>query len=329
MTSASANGHRADTPVEFSTEVAELASEISEAKTASRRKRLASQLPALANRSRQASLRGLSGLQAGRQTARKRLQAGGEAARRSSSVARRGSSVAMRGGAAARRGVQAGGDAARRGGSVARRGVQVGGSAAWRTVRASGQWLAGQVVEMAPKIPVRSIATLRAQYPGRSTEELADSLITGAARASAGIGAAVGAAAAVPFIPTAPVELAVETLALVAIEIKLIAELHEVYGMRAPGTSSDRMIAYVGAWANRRGVRITSTGVALAVGSPLRRKLERRLIAKAGQSTLALAPLFAGAVVGAMVDHRETRRLGNLVRTDLHKRSSEPDAISG
>jgi len=322
MTSASANGHRADTPVEFSTEVAELASEISEAKTASRRKRLASQLPALANRSRQASLRGLSGLQAGRQTARKRLQAGGE-------VARRGSSVAMRGGAAARRGVQAGGDAARRGGSVARRGVQVGGSAAWRTVRASGQWLAGQVVEMAPKIPVRSIATLRAQYPGRSTEELADSLITGAARASAGIGAAVGAAAAVPFIPTAPVELAVETLALVAIEIKLIAELHEVYGMRAPGTSTDRMIAYVGAWANRRGVRITSTGVALAVGSPLRRKLERRLIAKAGQSTLALAPLFAGAVVGAMVDHRETRRLGNLVRTDLHKRSSEPDAISG
>ena len=87
---------------------------------------------------------------------------------------------------------------------------------------------------MAPKIPIRSLATLQAQYPGLDTEQLADSLIVGAARASAGVGAAVGVAAAVPFIPTAPVELGVETMALVAIELKLIAELHEVYGMPAP-----------------------------------------------------------------------------------------------
>ncbi len=123
-------------------------------------------------------------------------------------------------------------------------------------------------------------------------------------------------------MPTLPVELGVETLALVGIELKLIAELHEVYGMPAPGPTPQRMIAYVGSWADRRGVRITSTGLALAVGSPLRRRLERRLLATAGRSALALAPLLTGAVAGALIDHRETRRLGHLVREDLQKRAT-------
>lgn len=199
--------------------------------------------------------------------------------------------------------------------------MQSGTSATMSGLRASGQWLAAQAIEMAPKVPIRTVGTLRAQYPGLHTEQLADQLIAGAARASAGVGVAVGAAAAVPFIPTAPVELGVETLALVAIELKLIAELHEVYGMPAPGSAPQRMLAYTGAWAERRGVRITNSGLALAVGSPLRRKLERRLLAKAGKSTLALAPLLAGAAAGAMIDHRETRRLGTLVREDLRDRS--------
>ena len=36
-----------------------------------------------------------------------------------------------------------------------------------------------------------------------------------------------------------PVEIVTETLALVGIELKLIAELHEVYGMRAPGSAAE------------------------------------------------------------------------------------------
>jgi len=187
-------------------------------------------------------------------------------------------------------------------------------------VRASGQWLTTQALEMAPKVPIRSDGTLRLQNPGLETDQIADRLIAGAARASAGVGAAVGAVAAVPFIPSAPLELGVETLALVAIELKLIAELHEVYAMPAPGSTAQRMLAYTGAWAERRGVRITSGGLALAVGSPLRRKLERRLLAKAGQSALALTPLLTGAVAGALLDHHETRKLGTLVRNDLRKR---------
>jgi hypothetical protein len=81
------------------------------------------------------------------------------------------------------------------------------------------------------------------------------------------------------------------------------------------------MIAYVGSWADRRGVRITTSGLALAVGSPLRRKLERRLLAKAGKSTLALAPLLTGAAAGAMLDFRETRKLGHLIRDDLRNQA--------
>jgi hypothetical protein len=214
------------------------------------------------------------------------------------------------------------GHVTRRSFHVGRRGAQAGGSATVRSLRATGQWLTAQTLAMAPKVPIRNSATLRKQYPGLQTEQLADRLIAGAARASAGVGAAVGATAAVPFIPTAPLELGVETLALVAIELKLIAELHEVYEMPVPGSAAQRMLAYTGAWAERRGVQVTSTGFALAVGSPLRRRLERRLLAKAGESALALAPLLTGAVAGALIDHHETRKLGSLVRDDLRRRQS-------
>jgi hypothetical protein len=306
MTSDTPNGHRPDDTVDLNAEVAELAGELSEAKTASRRKKIASQLPALASRTKS-----WRGLQSGGQAAWKGLQSGGGAAARRMRPAR---DAAARGGQA--------------GSGVARKSVRASRSRAWHGLRASGEWLAGQVMEMAPKVPIRSISTLRAQYPGRETEELADLLITSAARASAGVGAAIGVAAAVPFVPTAPVELTVETLALVAIELKLIAELHEVYGMAVPGPATERMIAYVGAWTNRRGVSITGGGLALVMGSQLRRKLQRRLLAKAGQSTLSLAPLLTGAAAGAMIDHRETRRLGTLVRNDLRKRGTERAALA-
>ncbi|MFZ0044728.1 MAG: hypothetical protein WAL16_02760 [Streptosporangiaceae bacterium] len=270
--------------------VAELAGELSEARDETRRRRIARQIPQLASRSGQATVRGL---QSGTGTLARRARPARDAAAR---------------------GVQSG-----RG--IATRGAQASGNAAWRTLRASGQWLTAQVLEMAPRVPIRSLATLQAQFPGRSTDELAQSLIVSASRASAGVGAAVGASAAVPFVPTVPIELGVETLALVAIELKLIAELHEVYGMPAPGSATQRMIAYTGSWAERRGVRITTNGLALAVGSPLRRKLERRLLAKASQSALSLAPLLTGAAAGALIDHYETRRLGLQIRDDLRKRA--------
>jgi len=117
-----------------------------------------------------------------------------------------------------------------------------GARATGRGVRAARQragtgtgWFTAQVVAMAPRLRVRNGAMLRAQFHGKNTEDIADALIVGASRASGAVGAAVGAWAALPALPAFPVELVTETLALVGIELKLIAELHEVYGMAPPG----------------------------------------------------------------------------------------------
>jgi hypothetical protein len=201
---------------------------------------------------------------------------------------------------------------------VARRG----GRAGWHSVRSGGRWLTAEVLAMAPRLPVRDQQTLRAQFPGLDPEELADALIHGSSRAAASVGAAVGAAMFLP-LPAAPVELAVETLALVGIEVKLVAELHEVYGMRAPGSGPERALAYLAAWSHRRGVSVVPGGLVLAVGSPLRRRLERRLLVRAGRSAASLGPLLTGAAAGALLNRQETRRLGSDVRDDLRRRSAQ------
>jgi hypothetical protein len=182
-------------------------------------------------------------------------------------------------------------------------------------------WLAGQVSAMAPRLRVRDQAALREQFPGLSAEEMADALIDGASHASAAAGGAVGVWAALPALPAFPAEVAAETLVLVGIEIKLIAELHEVYGTPAPGNFAERMGAYVAAWAHRRGVYMIPGGVVLATGSPLARLLRRRLAARAGRSAFALAPLLTGAAAGAYFNSRETRRLGQDIRRDLRRQA--------
>ena len=196
-----------------------------------------------------------------------------------------------------------------------------GGHVTWRGAHSAGRWLADQVIAMAPRLPVRDQATLRRQFPDCSPEELADVLIRGSSRTAASVGAAVGAATMLPVVPAMPVEIATETLALVGIELKLIAELHEVYGMRAPGSVAERMTAYVGAWASRAGVALAPGGIILVVGSPLRRRLQRRLLARAGRSATSLGPLLTGALAGAALNRRETRRLGQEIRNDLRHRS--------
>ena len=182
-------------------------------------------------------------------------------------------------------------------------------------------WLAGQVTAMAPRLRVRDQAALRAQFPGQSAEDIADALIDGASRAAAAAGGAAGVWAAVPALPAFPAEVAAETLVLVGIEIKLIAELHEAYGTPAPGNLPERMSAYVAAWAHRRGVFMIPGGVVLATGSPLGRLLRRRLAARAGRSAFSLAPLLTGAAAGAYLNSRETRRLGQDIRRDLRRKA--------
>ena len=180
-------------------------------------------------------------------------------------------------------------------------------------------WLVTQVVAMAPRLRVRDQAALQAHFPGQSAEEIADALINGAAHAAAAAGGTAGVAAALPVLPAYPVEVAAETLLVVGIELKLVAELHEAYGMPAPGNFAERMSAYVAAWAHRRGVFMIEGGLILAAGSPLARLLRRRLIARAGRSAVSLGPLLTGAAVGALFNSRETKKLGRDIQRDLRR----------
>jgi hypothetical protein len=214
--------------------------------------------------------------------------------------------------------------AASSGTRVAGRGTRAVGrrvGAARRGVGSGTGWLAGQVMAMAPRLRVRDQAALREQFPGQSAEDIADALIEGASRASAAAGGAAGVWAALPTVPAWPAEVAAETLVLVGIEIKLIAELHEAYGTPAHGNVAERTSAYVAAWAHRRGVFMIPGGVALATGSPLARLLRRRLAARAGRSAFSLAPLLTGAAAGAYFNSRETRKLGQAVRHDLRRKA--------
>ncbi len=207
---------------------------------------------------------------------------------------------------------------ARRGAGTARRGA-----ASMLT------WLTGQVVAMGPRLRIRDQAMLRAQFPGRSDEEIARLLIGRAALAAAAVGGATGAWAALPALPAFPAEVAAETLALVGIEIKLVAELHEVYGVPAQGNAADRGRAYLAAWAHRRGVYMVPGGLLLVAGSPLARQVRRRLAARVRRSAFSLGPLFTGAVAGMVLNRGETRKLGRDIIEDLRRHPVVRGEVAG
>ena len=64
-----------------------------------------------------------------------------------------------------------------RAGQAARNGVRKGGTHA----RAALAHLTDRIIDIAPRIPVRDLATLRRQFPGLGPEQLADKLVAGAA----------------------------------------------------------------------------------------------------------------------------------------------------
>ncbi|MFD5086528.1 hypothetical protein ACFWOG_28305 [Kitasatospora sp. NPDC058406] len=200
------------------------------------------------------------------------------------------------------------------------------GQAAARGAVYGGRALAEQLIHTAPRIPVRSLSTLRAQHPGAADpDKLAELLIVGAGRASSALGAGVGAAAMLPVPPAMPLEIAAETLAVAAVEIKLIAELHEVYGVPAQGSTAQRATAYVTAWANRRGIDgsllVKPAGLAaMALGSEVRQQVRRRLTRSSLRRLPSLTPLLVGAGIGATVNRRDTRKLAREVREDLKGR---------
>ena len=193
---------------------------------------------------------------------------------------------------------------------------------------ASGKWLSEWVVDNAPRIPVRDAATLTQHHGGLTGDALARALIDAAGKTSATIGGAVGALVGLetlvpPSWLTLPVELAVETGAVAVVELKLVAELHEVYGMGFQGRPRDKGLLIVKAWAERRG--ITPASIARdrmklstrAIRDEAIRQVRRRLLRRAGRSLTSFIPMFVGAAAGAYANRKATRDVGQAVMADL------------
>ena len=178
-----------------------------------------------------------------------------------------------------------------------------------------------RIVEMAPRVPVRDLETLRRQFPGLGPEEIADKLVAGAARGTAAVGAAVGAAVMMPVPPAMPAELAAEIVGVAAVELKLIAELHEIYGVRASGGPRERGMAHLAAWSGERGIDLADPlTVNAALSSQMKRELRQRILRRGVRNLPNLAPFMVGAGVGAVMNRRGTRRLADKIRADLRAR---------
>ncbi|WP_189324736.1 hypothetical protein [Streptomyces flaveus] len=194
--------------------------------------------------------------------------------------------------------------------------------------RAGLAYLTERIIENAPRIPVRDLATLQRQFPGLGPEQLADKLVAGACKATATVGAGVGAAAMMPVPPAMPTELAAEITGVATIELKLIAELYEVYGQRPPGNLKERTTTYLNSWSEERGIDVTKPStVNAALGGRMRRELRQRIMKRTIRNLPNLMPFLVGAAVGAVMNRRETRRLADRVRTDLRKTQVPWDAL--
>lgn len=191
----------------------------------------------------------------------------------------------------------------------------------------SGRALADAVADLAPYVQVRDLAGLRAAYPGLQGDALADALITAASRTTAGIGAAGGALSAVqlaapPSLLATPLQLAAETVAIVLVEVRLVAELHVVHGMAVRGLPAEQAAAYLASWVSRQGIDLASPvpGLTAVVKTAARSQLRSRIVRRFGRNLSTLAPFLAGAVAGAELNRRETRALGEALREDLRRR---------
>ncbi|GGS02574.1 hypothetical protein Snoj_06910 [Streptomyces nojiriensis] len=204
-------------------------------------------------------------------------------------------------------------------------GVRKGGE----SVRDAAQYVTDRIIENAPRVPVRDLATLRAQFPGLGPEQLAEKLVSGACAATSTVGAGIGAAAMLPVPPAMPAELAAEITAVAAIELKLIAELHEVYGRRPHGGRGERSLAYLTAWTEERGVDLTKpTTLNAALGGQMKRELRQQIMKRMFRSLPNLMPFMVGAAVGAVMNRRDTRKLAEKVRGDLRRRAVDWEALS-
>ncbi|MFE1286812.1 hypothetical protein [Streptomyces sp. NPDC058751] len=217
---------------------------------------------------------------------------------------------------------------ARRRVEAVRKGLRRGVTRSGVRARAGLAYVTERIIDIAPRVPVRDLATLRRQFPGLGPEEIADKLVAGAAAATSTVGAGVGAAAMLPVPPAMPTELAAEITAVAAIELKLIAELHEVYGLRPRGNLKQRSMAYLQSWSGERGIDVAKPmTINAALGGQMKRELRQQIMKRTVRDLPNLMPFMVGAAVGAVMNRRDTRRVAGHIRKDLRKMQVPWDAL--
>lgn len=190
---------------------------------------------------------------------------------------------------------------------------------------ASGRMLADLLLEAVPHLRIRELDTLVEHHNGLIGETLADALERNAARTTGAIGAAGGAVAAaewaaMPLLITIPLEVVVETVAVAAVEVKLVAELHAVYGIDIPGTGAQRATAFAGSWAGRRGIDpLKPWTIPNVLGVAGRQQLGKRMIGRFARNLGTVIPFLVGAAIGASVNSSETHKLARELRADLRR----------
>ena len=196
----------------------------------------------------------------------------------------------------------------------------------------SGRWLVDVAIDLAGQLPVRDITQLQKDFPDRSAEQLADDLVAQASKATGSIGAVAGGLAAAEWFapPTwlaAPIELATETLAIAAVEMRLIGELHAVYGRPVQTEGGARAAALAHAWSTGGAVAPeflaagpSASALWTAAGKrQLQRGLRKRLARRAGRSAASFLPFLVGAAAGMKLNRGATGKLADSVRRELSR----------
>ncbi|NEK85675.1 hypothetical protein GCU60_07855 [Blastococcus saxobsidens] len=191
--------------------------------------------------------------------------------------------------------------------------------------RNPGALLGDLLAVTVPRLPVRDRERLRRAHPGSSDEEIADALVARAARITSGIGAATGGLSAAhwfapPSLLAVPLELGAETVLVAAVEVVLVAELHELHGRRPPGDAAERASAYLGSWSEQRAVDAQGVGgLSSLLGAAGMRALRRRMTRRLAGAVPSAAPLLIGAAISGRVNRRATESLAQRVLGGLRR----------
>jgi hypothetical protein len=179
---------------------------------------------------------------------------------------------------------------------------------------------------IAPRLPVRDLDALTRHHGGRSGDDLADALARSASTAT-GMAGVVGGSLVFAtkrsqaVVLTIPLRIAAEAVVVAAIEVKLVGELHEVYGRSLGRTSTERAQGALRRWAAYRGVEGADAGGLVSVfGKVLKRPAQRRAAGGAAGRLLGRRAAILGAsVTGGAENRRETLALAEQVCEDLRR----------